>query len=385
MPIASEHVFGAPPEYVLSYSPFAANDAQYRAYRPNVPYMPIDKNEAKSFKLAPVDIVSTLCPCAGLSSLSPSAAAESTTNDWMTITAKYVLSELEPKVFWGENAPRLASKMGEPTVNKLRAIAEANGYTFSLYKTKSILHGLSQVRDRSFYFFWRGDKIPHFKYFNREHEKIEDAITKAFVSDDDPMNALANSKTPSKDPYYQFIREKIYPNMSHAKIVSKVKRSINGMSLIEEAGFTYNEIAEWMDAHSYTKLANRCREIHIKLAAGGNVMRKILEFPADYIGAFVGHMPTQLMHPTVDRYLTIRECLNIMKMPRDFILQGGLRNINMICQSVPITTAEDIANEIFEHLKGNRDTTTTSFLVQDNKKQASSAVPTGATIDEFFE
>ena len=47
----------------------------------------------------------------------------------MAKTAKYVLENIGPKVLWGENAPRLATKLGEPVVKKLRAIAKENGYT----------------------------------------------------------------------------------------------------------------------------------------------------------------------------------------------------------------------------------------------------------------
>ena len=91
-------------------------------------------------------------------------------NEWMYKSAEYVLGEVQPKVFWGENAPRLASKMGEPVVRRLRKIGEEHGYTFSIFKTKSILHGLSQVRDRTFYFFWKGDQVPLFDYV-LENEK----------------------------------------------------------------------------------------------------------------------------------------------------------------------------------------------------------------------
>ena len=77
----------------------------------------------------------------------------------MLKSARYVLENVQPQVFWGENAPRLASKMGEPIVSKMRELADELGYTVSLYKTKSILHGLSQVRDRAFYFFWKGDNV----------------------------------------------------------------------------------------------------------------------------------------------------------------------------------------------------------------------------------
>ena len=80
---------------------------------------------------------STICPCAGLSSLNVAPSGNAEINDYMSKTAKYVLENIGPKVLWGENAPRLATKLGEPVVKKLRAIAKDNGYNISLYKTKS--------------------------------------------------------------------------------------------------------------------------------------------------------------------------------------------------------------------------------------------------------
>ena len=106
-----------------------------------------------------------------------------------------------------------------------------------------------------------------------------------------------------------------------------------------------------------------------KLASGGNIMRKNTEIPKDYIGAFVGHMPTSLTHPDEDSYLTIRECLTVMKMPEDFQLQGGLSNLNHICQNVPVSTARDMATNLREYFDGKLDTIKTDFLIQDNKTQ----------------
>ena len=150
--IAQQNVFGVRPEYIMTYSAFAANETHLRNYYNNeVPYLVLDEGT----KTTPhVDVVNTVCPCAGLSSLSPSASSTNKMNEWMFTSAEHVLSVVKPKVFWGENAPRLASKMGEPVVRRLRKIAEDNGYSMSIFKTKSILHGLSQVRDRTFYFFW---------------------------------------------------------------------------------------------------------------------------------------------------------------------------------------------------------------------------------------
>ena len=151
--LAMENVFAKKPKYILSYSAFAANDSQLlEHYNHEVPYHVIDEGNGRTDH---VDVVNAVCPCAGLSSLSPSASTDNKANDWMIESAKYVLSKVKPKVFWGENAPRLASKMGAPIVKQLRKIAKENGYTMSLYKTKSKMHGLSQTRDRSFYFLAR--------------------------------------------------------------------------------------------------------------------------------------------------------------------------------------------------------------------------------------
>lgn len=380
--IAMENVFGKRPEYILSYSAFRANDSQLLNYYNNeVPYHVIDEGNGRTDY---VDVVNAVCPCAGLSSLSPSASSNNKANDWMVESAKYVLSNIKPKVFWGENAPRLASKMGEPIVNELRKIAKENGYTLSLYKTKSKLHGLSQTRDRSFYFFWKGKSIPHMLFFNRQHERIEDTIINTPLDDCDPMNIVVNTQTPSKNPFYRYVLEELEGGITHSEFQQKIELSTNPLDYLERKGIKYDQVAKWMNDNGYHKEATRCNIIHKKLESGGNIMRKTTEVPKNYIGAFVGHMPMSLTHPIEDRYLTIRECLSIMKMPSDFQLLGGKRNLNMICQNVPVTTAEDMATIIKEWLDGKLDTKEADYAVFDNKTQTVEYEEVKQTLDSFF-
>jgi site-specific DNA-cytosine methylase len=380
--IAMENVFGKKPEYVMSYAAFQANDSQLlEHYNNKVPYHLLD-NFTGSLK--EVDVVNAVCPCAGLSSLSPSASTDNKANDWMIESTKYVLGVTKPKVLWGENAPRLASKMGEPIVKKLRKLAKENGYTMQLYKTKSKMHGLSQTRDRSFYFFWKGDRIPHIRFYHRPHEKIEDTIRNAFVSKEDPMNELTNKTKPSDNPFYKYVLEELEGGISHKEFQQKIEKTINPLDYLENRGIKYDEVSEWMSANGFDKQAKRCLEIHKKLESGGNIMRKTTEIPKDYIGAFVGHMPTCLTHPDEDRYLTIRECLAIMKMPKDFQLQGGRKNLNMICQNVPVTTAEDMAQNILDWLDGKLDTRKAEFAVFDNKTKSAKYEETPQTLESFI-
>ena len=380
--IAMQNVSGKKPEYILSYSAFEANDNQLVEYYDNkVPYYHLDGNMPKS--LPTVESVNTVCPCAGLSSLSPVAGTNNSNNDWMTKTAKHVLEHINPKVFWGENAPRLASKMGQPIVKNLRKIGQDNGYTFSIYKTKSILHGLSQVRDRTFYFFWKGDRVPLFEYINKKPSMIADDIRAIKRDPNDPMDILTNDKIPSEEPYYKYILEELEGGITHAEFVAKLTKSTGLQDYIEERT-NYKVVAKWMREKGYDTVAKKCDRQYHKLKAGGNIMRKGIEIPKDKIGAFVGHMPTNLTHPDEDRFLTVREALSIMKLPSDFELLNPKRSLNHICQNVPVTTAEHPAEMVKKYLEGRLDLIDTDFMVQDNKKKTYEYEKSPLQLDQFM-
>jgi len=381
--IVMQQVFGKRPEYLMSYEPFYNNDKHLIEYYNNeVPYYLLDGQGHDLWR--PVDVVNTVCPCAGLSSLSPTSNSASTTNDWMVNSAHFILGSVSPRVFWGENAPRLASTMGKPVVSKLRAIAEQYGYTMSIFKTKSILHGLSQVRDRTFYFFWKGDKVPVFRYIKREHQKIEDTIRSVKRDPKDPMNVLANIRIPSKNPFYRFVLEEIEGGITHQEFFNKIEKTTNPMDHIENNDVLYLDVSKWMESNGYQREAERCKIIYDKLARGGNIMRKLVEVPKNYIGAFVGHLPMQLTHPDEDRFLTIRESLSIMKLPNDFMLQGGIRNLNHICQNVPVTTAFDMATSVKEFLENKLPLVETKFAIQDNKTQSFDYEKSSLLLDNFM-
>lgn len=384
--IGAQSVFGGRPEYLLSYSPFTNNDQHIvKHYRDEVPYRLLDKGETIDLQRGKIDSVNAVCPCAGLSSLSPSAKADSTTNDWMIQSSEYVLENIRPRVLWGENAPRLASKMGEPTVARMRVLAKKHGYTVAIYKTKSILHGLSQVRDRTFYFFFMDSVVPRLNFYRRKHITIDNHIRGVTHIDGDPMWVLTNEKVPSRDPFYRFVLEKQMGGMTHKQFQEHISRSINPMDFLENHGCSYRDVATWFREQGFSKkLIDRCKKIDKKLSAGGNVMRKLSEVPKDYIGAFVGHLPTMLTHPDEDRYLTIRECLSIMGLPNDFVLQGGRKNLNHVCQNVPVQTAADMATEVAAYIGGQRELMNASFAIIDNKSQTIDADYPSVSLDGFF-
>jgi len=362
--LGQELAFGTRPEYLVSYSAFQGNDRHIVNHYGDVPYYLLDKGEKPDTK---VDVIGTVCPCAGLSQLSHGFGDHNENNKWMIETANYVLGELRPKVFWGENAPGFAGKIGATVRNQLKKIGKDNGYTMSVYRTRTILHGGPQVRDRSFYFFWQGDKVPVFNYFNRPHAKIEDVILGAKGNS---QREVINHKTPSHDPYYRFILEHIHGGISHREYVEQAGaakvRENDTQSYIEKMGYNYVQVGDWMREHGFEKEIAKCEYRHTKLTSGKNIMRRMTIIPKDHIGAFVGHYPYMLTHPVEDRYINYREAMTIMGLPDNFELLDAKKSTNHICQNVPVLTAKDMAGEIKKWLEGELDEVDADYVLQSN-------------------
>ena len=385
--IASTNVFGSRPDYILTYDVFKDNEKHLLNYwNHEVPYIVLDKGMTHPHS---VDVVSSVCPCAGLSMLSTAYGDDNPNNQWMIKSAEYVLGQVKPKVFWGENAPALAGKVGNTVRNQLIDIGLKNGYSMSIYRTKSLLHGVPQVRERSFYFFWQGDRVPMLNYYSRPHTKIEDLILN--IKSNTMMDPI-NDKKPSDDPYYRYLLEEIHGGITHRQyfdVLNSDKSSIRGIdskSMIEQHGHTYKQVGAWMAKNGFEREVAKCDRMFHKLAAGGNIMRRGTIVPKDYIGAFVGHYPTNLTHPYEDRYITYREALTIMGMPNDYELLDPKKSYNHICQNVPVQTAMDMAFEVKEYLEGKRSMVDSRLMFQYNGTQTHEIKDKRLTsnLSEFF-
>jgi site-specific DNA-cytosine methylase len=384
--IGSHQAFGVPPIHFMSYDGFQGNDSHILNYYENkIPYYVLDQDQAPPVNER-ADVVSTVCPCAGLSMMSQGYGDHNENNQWLTKTAEYILGEYKPKVFWGENAPAFAGKVGKTVRENLKRIGKENGYTMSVYRTKSLLHGGSQVRERSFYFFWQGTKTPLIGYFNRPHTPIEELIMS--VKSNSQMEPI-NKKKPTDNPYYRFILEHIHGGRTHAEHCAAVEptsaRGACVFSYIEDHGYNYLQVGEWMAANGFENEVEKCEYKYEKLRSGGNIMRRGVTVPKDRIGAFVGHYPTMLTHPVEDRFITYREAMSIMGLPEDFeLVDASKKNANHICQNVPVQTAKDMANEVKKYLHNELEMVDTDYILQYNHKQRADYISKQNTIEAYF-
>ena len=384
--IGSQQAFGTEPLHFMSYDGFQANDSHILNYYDNrINYYLLDQGEAPPVNER-ADVVSSVCPCAGLSMMSHGYGDHNPNNQWMGKTAEYILGEYKPKVFWGENAPAFAGKIGTNVRAQLREIGKKNGYTMSVYRTRSLLHGAPQVRERSFYFFWKDTQTPLLGYFNRPHKPIEEVIRE--VTSNFQMEPISN-KTPSDNPYYKFVLEEIHggrTHKEHSELVDNqfTKSGLCVFTYIERNGYNFKQVSEWMAKHGYDNEAEKSMRKYEKLKSGGNIMKRGVTIPKDYIGAFVGHYPKMLTHPDEDRFITYREAMTIMGLPQDFELLNPKQSSNHICQNVPVQTAADMAGEVKKYIEGSAKMVDTDYIMQYNHSQKADYITKADTLEAFI-
>jgi len=96
-----------------------------------------------------------------------------------------------------------------------------------------------------------------------------------------------------------------------------------------------------------------------------------------------------LINPYKDRFLTLRDCLRIMKMPENFEMVGdnpqSPGNANAICQNVPVTTAADMMANVIAYLEGRCETVNATYVKQNNAKMTHKIIDKEvSSLNEFF-
>lgn len=372
--VAASKVTKTDPAFFLSYSVFRENERNVTNYFSNTPRYELDSPDRGGFNLSEhqdVDFIQALCPCAGLSLLSSGDQDHrDKMNYWMLESARFVAEEVRPKVFWGENASALYTNSGKRVRDQLRATAERNGYSFSIYHTNTMYHGIPQNRKRSFYFFWRDSSAPIFEYYRREMKPLTEYLSG--VSSGIEHHTLDDLKEAQdflmNHPHIKFLQEKFSGNG-----VSKIREWLNSRDVPGTTVLTYlqstdqlREVADWCFKHGYDKEGRDAERVLRKKEAGGNFWDGSFPIYKDVYSTLIDRTYFGI-HPTEDRVLTIREGMHLMGLPEDFSLVTGAKN--HVCQNVPVTTASDMTREVVKFINGESNLSNSSYLLQSNLTQ----------------
>jgi len=293
-------------------------------------------------------------------------------NQWMIQSAEFVLSYIKPKCYWGENAPGLFDNPGKELVDKLRAIGEKYNYTLSLVKTNSELHGLPQRRMRTFYFFWKSPTVPMLRWKETKTKPLLEYLQEippwATLQDVYVNEGRASERY---RPYqYVLLRE----GMTHAEFYKKYGRGTVAKYL-EKHGLI-DDCIKWLQMYypdATFSLSGGKSKTHIenlehmknKLGMNLGYWDDSVKFMGNSFTAVISKNIEFAVHPTEDRFFSVRELLHLMGMPHDYQIDQK-KNINHICQNVPVNTAKDWADEVVRFCEGRSEMTNFTFLKQDN-------------------
>ena len=367
MALGATKALGNKPAYMLSYSAFAGNDSMLTDYWKDVPYHLIDPttNTLSENQLAQnsrqVDFVAALCPCAGLSQLNngKKRGADAPQNDWMYKSTEFVLENIKPQVLWGENAPGLFGPIGIPVVDRLRDIGEQNGYSMTILRTTTMLHGVPQNRVRAFYFFWRSEKAPLLNWISKEKPSIVD-----FLEGVNPY--LDNEEVKQKtlelqnDPLYIWLKQEFGDWRSFMR-----QKKGSMMDVMINSGKA-NEYISWVKEH-YPLHAKKAEHALFKRTNGMGFWDGSPFLPTDFTGAFTGARMNAI-HPVDDRVFTRRELMYFMGLPNDMKTPPP-EHMGRVFQNVPSATSADWTLEVVKFIKGELVSSDHSFVKQDNIAQ----------------
>jgi len=305
-------------------------------------------------------------------------------------TTKFILQSIKPKVAVFENAPGAYSKMGEGVIKILKQIATDNGYSITLEKTDTFLHGIPQHRHRTFIFFWKAATASYVEY-----EKIE-PVQLAEYLDQVPDTASAHdmyiqSKHSIKDFTYEYLMdEHLQPGeTSITEILERLdpdKSTLTGSRVIQtKIGF--EPLIAWLNKkieqhpeeshptehNRYTKalrLTNH-RQYKVSLGKGYWDNSIAMHHGGTCTNAIISKNLNRLVHPTEDRAFTIRELLHMMGIPHDYDLIDPRKNWPHIAQSVPVATSKYIGTQCKKYIEGSLTIDPSSpFIKQNNKSQS---------------
>jgi len=374
------------PLYHLSYTPFKQNDSQLARYWPQVPFFYLDQahkvdKPIPTSQFGEIDFVTAVCPCSGLSMLNTAQTgkagrgSDAAKNDWMLDSAVWVLENVKPKVLMGENAPALFTATGEKVVSKLRDIAHKFGYSFSLLKTNTELHGLPQKRIRTFYFFWRSPFAPLLSWKSTSPsplvEYLKEIPANASMQDVFIHEGVASQRYRP----YQYVLER--EKLSHKEFSMKFRRGTVAKYL--EKNSLMMDCIHWLRRYypqeKFSSQSSTARthiqvleHMNRKLGMGLGYWDDSIKFMGESFTAVIKKNLLFAIHPVEDRFFNVRELLHLMGMPHDFELDD-VKNINHVCQTVPVNTARDWAEEVVKFCRGDLELSDGDFVKQDNMTQ----------------
>lgn len=266
-------------------------------------------------------------PCSGLSMINRNASADNAINHYMYDWAN-AIKEIRPKTFIMENAPTLVTK-GKPILNDI--IAKLNQYyRFTIIRDYAGNHNCCMRRLRTMLVGWRRDIF-------KTIPVIQQNAVKTNVSE-------VLNKIDKNSPNMTLVPERTCQDLDW--VIPDIKEPI---SIVTHICRNYKQYEDKLSDKRKKAIANTLQKIREDKGYFDKSPNKLKEGGLSPSLASV----TELIHPTENRPLYIREYAAIMGYPDNFEFVDNCKApyIQSIAQGVPANFIEWIAREVKSKLE----------------------------------
>lgn len=296
-----------------------------------------DEKYLESLKNENYDLGFFNCPCSSLSQINRNASLDGDKNVHFYRVFN-MIDKIEPKVFFIENAPTLV-KLGYPIIQDMTKKL-GDKYKFTIVRDYAGNHGVPMKRMRTLVVGWKKDvfdnKIPLLQMNHVKSPTVKDTIGDLYSNE---LDSILN---------HNLVR-----NRTSQDIEDLISFSITNKTINESIISQWNVLeAKVKGRKSYDTLAKIKDKIDNNKRYWDKSPYKVSED-----GVFPSLTSvTEILHPTLNRQLTIREYARIMGYPDDFVFYEECKTpvIQCIAQGVPANFVKYVGEEVKEALANNR-------------------------------
>lgn len=304
----------------------------------------------EQYKVPKSNIITSVPPCAGLSLLNSCSdsnngkarGSDADQNKYIYSAVKFYLAT-DSDVLVLENAPALVGDKGWPILKQIKKIIKDNNLNrkLQLVKTTTLNHGLPQHRQRSFLIIHKNES--YIRLNNKIHEDIllEDFLIKQqeTIMFNDVDNIALVSENTYNTIWNTFVNDNYW-------IIEEIENLIKDKDKITFSMWPY--LIDHIIPNSPTildkyPLLKKDYEYKLKkLEIGKGYWDASPLIAKGKVNAVISKNAFKTLNPLNKKtFLTIRQMMQLMGLPNDFVLQNPIKNFNHICQNVPLNTATD--------------------------------------------
>lgn len=290
-------------------------------------------------------------PCSGLSAVNRLASLHNPTNHYF-YDVIHAISRIKPKHFLMENAPRLTT-IGIPILHELYDTLK-HDYSILILNDYAGNHSVPMLRPRTVITGYRKDiygnlGTPLFEPDKQKQLNVFDTIGDLYNEPIDGPTKLNHIE--NLDEYYKVFKPMFKDMKQGQTLVKCVMKDID----------KYKDIYPKSFAHQIYRSHDRVLNGEGIWDKSPTRLNEQKHFPSlTSLCVFI--------HPTQDRFLTIREYARIMGYPDDFeFYEGGkLSYVQCMAQGVPVNFIKYILSQIDNVKQGKAKFIKTNLLYQNN-------------------